>query len=402
MATIPKNISNILKPSRVIWPILIGLAVVTYMFVNTLSKERYEKAPKGKGDYEWVDANEDGKPSIKEYHFVGEDKGEYHKITYTDLLRSVNWTMYSLLWIFVSILMMVVRDVAYMYRIKVMTDNHLSWRSSFETTMLWEFASAVSPSVVGGSAVAIFIVNKEGISVGRSTAIVLLTTLLDELFYVFMVPLILLIVGTSDLFPDNMSRNLFGVEFNATGIFLLGYFLISLYSVVVSYGIFVRPRGFKWLLIKVFSLPLLRKWRISAAQTGDEIILASQEFRGKSFGFWFKAAFSTFLSWTGRYWVTNFIILAFFAVDNHFLIYARQLVMWVIMLISPTPGGSGLAEFAFSGFIGEFIKTAGLIGTVALIWRLISYYPYLFIGAIILPRWLRRVYTKTEETEEQA
>lgn len=399
MADIPKNISNLLKPSRILWPILIGLSVVTYMFYNTLSKERYEEVDDGQGSYAWVDHNENGKKDKGEFEYAGEGLGSFKQVTYSDMLASVDWTLYSIVWLFVALLMMVVRDVAYMYRIRIMADGDLTWRQSFDVIMLWEFASAVSPSVVGGSAVAIFILNKEGINTGRSTATVLLTTLLDELFYVVMVPLVFLIVGMNYLFPDGMGTTLFGVYFSAKGLFYLGYFLISLYTVVVCYGIFVRPRGFKWLLIKVFSLPLLRKWRHSAASTGDEIIVSSKEFRGKSLGFWLKAFGSTIVSWTGRYWVTNFIILAFFAVDNHMLIYARQLVMWVIMLISPTPGGSGLAEAAFSGFIGEFILIGGLIGTIALIWRLISYYPYLFIGAVILPRWLRRVYTKKEIKE---
>jgi len=34
-----------------------------------------------------------------------------------------------------------------------------------------------------------------------------------------------------------------------------------------------------------------------------------------------------------------------------------------------------------------------------LLWRLVSYYPYLFIGAIILPRWIRSRFSKTEAKE---
>jgi uncharacterized protein (TIRG00374 family) len=91
--------------------------------------------------------------------------------------------------------------------------------------------------------------------------------------------------------------------------------------------------------------------------------------------------------------VVNFIILAFTPVGEHLLIYARQLVMWSILLLTPTPGGSGFAEFAFSGFFQDFIPI-GLAASLALIWRLISYYPYLFIGSIVLPRWLKRVYAQ--------
>jgi len=64
------------------------------------------------------------------------------------------------------------------------------------------------------------------------------------------------------------------------------------------------------------------------------------------------------------------------------------------MLISPTPGGSGFAEYVFTRYLGEFIPVdAALLGSVviamALLWRMVSYYPYLLIGAIIFPRWIK-------------
>lgn len=57
-------------------------------------------------------------------------------------------------------------------------------------------------------------------------------------------------------------------------------------------------------------------------------------------------------------------------------------------MISPTPGGTGVAEFAFNGFLQDFIPV-GLARLLVVLWRLISYYPYLFIGAFVLPHWLR-------------
>ena len=62
----------------------------------------------------------------------------------------------------------------------------------------------------------------------------------------------------------------------------------------------------------------------------------------------------------------------------------------VITQFTPTPGGSGVMELAFSGFFSDFVsKGIGSIG--ALLWRLITYYPYLIIGALIIPNWVRRV-----------
>ena len=308
------------------------------------------------------------------------------------IFENLSWSWTATLWIAVAVLMIAIRDFAYMVRIRILTDNKISWRNSFDTIMLWEFASAITPSVVGGSGVAIYIVNKEGVRLGRSTAVVLSSAFLDELFYILMVPTIIAAVGISNLFPEGMDKEIFGVLWGTKDLFILGYCFILFLTSFICYAIFFQPRGFKWFLLKVFNLPFLRKWRIQASETGDEIMVTSKELRYKPFSFWIKAFAATFASWTARFWVVNFIILAFTAVDSHLLIYARQLVMWVILLISPTPGGTGVAEFAFSGFLSLFIPF-GLAGTLAFIWRLISYYPYLFIGAIILPRWIKRTHS---------
>lgn len=143
-----------------------------------------------------------------------------------------------------------------------------------------------------------------------------------------------------------------------------------------------------------FKLPILRKWKHGANRAGTDIIKSSAELRKKSFSFWLKAFMSTFWSWTARYWVVNAILLAFwfngYGFSDHIMIFARQLVMWIMMLISPTPGGSGFSEWVFTQYLGDFLPSAGVTATMALIWRLISYYPYLFIGVYLLPKWIKK------------
>ena len=345
---------KIFKPKRVIWPILIGLAVASFLFWRNLDKEA---------------------------------------------IIAITWTWQSSFWLFIALLMMVIRDLGYMVRIKILSDGKIGIRESFDVIMLWEFASAITPSVVGGSAIAVFVVNKEGLNLGKSSAVVLITALMDELFFVLMVPILYMIVGSRNLFPEELIvKGYFESLQWIKLLFWISYFIILLYVIVITYSLVFKPRGFKWLLLKFFKISFLKKWRFNAQTTGNEIMAASEEIRKKSLSYWLKAFVATCFSWTARYWVVNFLILAFIPVTEnltigeHFLIYARQLVMWIIMLISPTPGGSGIAEIAFSGFLDEF--TFGLAGVLAVLWRLVSYYPYLFIGAVILPKWLRRVYSK--------
>src|SRR5690606_35051121 len=133
---------------------------------------------------------------------------------------------------------------------------------------------------------------------------------------------------------------------------------IAVYTLIMSYGLFVRPRAFKWFLLKMTAIKYLRKWRAKANQYGDEIILASSELRGKLAGYWGKIGLATILIWCARYLMLNSLVSSYSIVDmaDHMVIFSRQVIMWIVMLISPTPGSSGTAEFFFTQFFAEYLK----------------------------------------------
>lgn len=334
------------KISNVIYPIIIGFGVVGYMVYREFNPEAFS---------------------------------------------SIHFTTSSLFWLGVALILMAFRDLGYMIRIRLLADKHLTWKQAFRIIMLWEFTSAVTPSAVGGTSVAILYVHKEGISIGKSSAIVMATSFLDEIYFILIAPIIFIFIGHSDLFDIQGSALL------AEGLFtvaLVGYFVKLLYLVVLTYGLFINPKGLKWLLVKIFSFRYLRKWRHSMLEIAGEIMMSSKNLRSRDFSFWLKTFGATFFSWTSRYFVVNALLLAFFAMGDQFLVFARQLVMWIMMLVSPTPGGSGFAEYVFTVFLGDLIPVAkelqaSISVAFAFIWRLISYYPYLIIGAFILPRWIK-------------
>lgn len=308
---------------------------------------------------------------------------------------SFNYTM--VIFLFLAVCFMAIRDIGYMYRIRVLTNKELSWKQAFRVIMLWEFSSALLPSAVGGTTIAMIFVNKEGINLGRSTAVVMATSFLDELYFVLMFPMLLVLISIPTLFTVGADVNSDSF-FSFTNAFLwfavIGYILKFLYLIVLGYGLFINPRGLKWLLLWIFKLPFLRKFRQAANVTGTDIISSSRELKRQSFAFWFKAFGGTFFSWSARYLVVNALLLAFFAVSDHFLVFARQLVMSNMMLVFPTPGGSGFSEIIFAQYLKDFIPTSiiysgAMIAVLALLWRLVSYYPYLIIGSVILPSWLK-------------
>jgi glycosyltransferase 2 family protein len=308
---------------------------------------------------------------------------------------ALSFTAQSVFWLLLSIGMMAIRDLGYMVRIRVLTNNQLSWRKAFNIIMLWEFTSAITPSAIGGTSVAIFFLNKEGLSLGRSSAVVMVTSFLDELYFVLAFPLILLILGSSDVFYHSPEQALLPwYHNNFLLVALAGYSLKLLYTIILSYGLFVNPRGLKWVLLWIFKLPIIRKWRPQANESGTELVQTSREFRKWPARKWLQAFGATFFSWTSRYWIVNALIITFFGIswlnwDGHLMIFGKQLVMWIMMLISPTPGGSGFAEYIFN----EFLSASIPLGTgvaLAFVWRLITYYSYLFIGAILVPKWVKK------------
>lgn len=352
MASQHRAILKLFAFRRIMIPVLIGLAVIIYLIAGDISH----------GD-----------------------------------IRSIKLTWGSIGCFAAAFLMVVIRDLSYMYRIRLLTNNTLSWRKAFQVIFIWEFSSSVTPSVVGGSAVAIFILTKEKLGTGRATATVMVTALLDELFYIVLVPLTFIIAGLDRLSVVGHNFTLLGAKFSTMGVFAIGYSLIFLITLLLVYGVFINPKGLKWLLIKSTGYGFMKRFAHAAEHTGDQILETSAEFRTKPYHFWLGAFGATAMSWSARFLVVNFLIVGFtsaVSLGDHFLIMARQLMMWVVMLVSPTPGGSGIAEFFFPVFLREFIagSTSDLTVLVALAWRLLTYYPYLIIGAFVLPFWLRRVY----------
>jgi glycosyltransferase 2 family protein len=314
----------------------------------------------------------------------------------THTFSNIHWTTTSTIAIAVALGMLALRDFAYMIRLRILSKAHLSWKQCFEVVFCWEFASAVAPGAIGGGfAFAIFAIHKEKIPLGKSAAIVLLTSFFDGLFFIVGAPVLYAIFTKQQLFYN--VTNSVQIISNSEALhsaFWSIYGLVVFYKIVVGYALFVDASAVKKGLQKLFSIPFLQRWQAKAVTTGDELIVASKELKKESAMYYIGGFAATVLSWTARFTIVNCVIAAFStAADvHHLLLFARQIVVGILMMGTPTPGGAGLAELSFGNFYGEFINNAGLTVALALLWRMLSYYPYLIMGAIVVPRWVRRVF----------
>ncbi len=336
---------------KVLLPVAIGLVVVVLMF--------------------WHDA-----------------KGE----NLAQVWRGVRFTPLAVFCIFFAIVCMGIRDFGLTWRFRALTDRKLSWGQSWTVDMMCEFTNCVTPSAVGGSSLGPVYLNSEGVDFGRATTLMLTTLFMDELFFVLACPLVVLVTDSSDIFSSGGEDFSHGIKYT----FWAVYAFIAAWTFLLFTGIIWKPDWIMHLLSKVASWRWLSRFSTSISSLGDNMVATSIELRSKPFRFWVEVFCGTALAWIARYFVVNALFLGFLPGTDRYqwIILARQFVIWVVLMVSPTPGGAGLSEWLFSNYYGDLVGTAGMALIMAIFWRLITYYLYLVIGVVIAPGWLKRYYAR--------
>lgn len=308
--------------------------------------------------------------------------GEFNASTFS-LIHFTPWVVFSL---FLAVLAMAGRDFGMAWRFRAITDRKLSWWKTLKVTLLCEFTSAITPSAVGGSAFGMIYLNREGVALGKATTLMFTTIFLDELFLMLSIPAVLLFVPYSELLGFSHTAVNVGLQ----SAFWLVYGGIAAWTLLLFIGLFIRPQAIRKFLNKLFSFRLLRRWAPKIEALGNDIETTGRDLRTKSAGWWAEVFAATAFSWISRYLVVNALFLAFVPEAPQAVILGRQFVVWVLLMASPTPGGAGLSEWLFATYYGDLITPPGMIAVLALFWRILSYYVYLVIGAIIVPSWVKK------------
>ena len=302
---------------------------------------------------------------------------------------------HTLFWIGVAIVLLIIRHLAYAYRLRLLSNNFFSWFKSIELIFIWEFSSAVSPTSLGGSAVALFMLAQEKLSAARTTALVIYTIILDTLFFLLLIPAMFLIFGPRVIRPD-MDSLFDQAGWGITFLVVLG--LMLLYGSFFFYGLIVNAKPLRNLLVILSRISFLKKYKPKIIGLGNDLVVASREMKSRDWHVPLFSFLATAIAWTCRFLIINTLVLAFvenasYSALDQLLLYARSGIMFMIMAFSPTPGGSGFAEIVFGGFLSDYIPS-GIAPIIASIWRLLTYYFYIFAGLIVIPNWIRKLISR--------
>lgn len=314
--------------------------------------------------------------------------------TSLELLRQFEWTRRSTYALLAVIACVLIRDIGYIVRLRVLSFGSFSWRQATENILLWELASALTPSVVGGSAVAVVILKRDGLRWGKSLATVFATAMMDEAFYLLAVPIAFLLAGFAghSIFPE-VPGELATAAWGLQTLFGLAYAFIAGLTTLMLMGLVIRPMATFNGLQKAKSTRLLKRWASRIDAWSKDLLEASRSIRNAPRTFWLRGFGATCLSWTARFLTLNMVLLIFHPSVEHAAVMARQLVLWLVLSISPTPGSSGAAELGLPAFLGD-LTGLGYIAAVVLLWRTFTYFIYLVAGALVLPNWLVRTQRK--------
>lgn len=301
-----------------------------------------------------------------------------------DTLKEIRFTPEVALGLSLALIALFGRDFGLAWRFRALSECRLSWKSSAKVTMLCEFTSAITPTSVGGSALSMVFMNREGIKLGRATAITLTTLMLDEGFFMIFSPLLFLLISPKELFGFAHGAAAHDLQI----LFWIVYGVLCLITIILYIGIFKSPKTIALALSKIFSLPVIRRWRKHIEELNANLISTSAELRDKPLKWWIAPLSATIISWLSRFAVVNALMLAFIPEADQLTVLGRQFIVWALLTFTPTPGGSGVSEMLFKTYYSDIVF-GPIMMILAIIWRIFTYYIYLLIGFCMLPTFLK-------------
>lgn len=267
------------------------------------------------------------------------------------------------------------------WKYRILSDYTLPWAGAFRVVLTWDFASAITPSTIGGGPVAAYAMTRENIPLGKSGGIMLYGVLLDQLFYVMVIPILITMGFYYDVIPPNAG-------WVGTGAMFLIYTILLGYSVILAYGLLVNPMSLKKMVRVLFGIPFLRGIRRKIVRESDNLISFSDRLRKKPQGFLVKAFIVSTLNWLAKISLPSIVVLSFLPADV-LLTFLRSFSMTFAGLFVPTPGGSGGAEALFLLFQGPLFERVIFIGISIFMWRLYTYYLSIGLGVFVMTWYMK-------------
>ncbi len=265
-------------------------------------------------------------------------------------------------------------------RLKLMSEfvggeKDLKLLKALKITLASYFAACITPSQFGGEPVRIYLLNKNGLTVGDGTAVVFGERALD---------VVVVTIGAAVsflLFRTVLSQNII----LCTIFTFIGACLCAGIAVII-YGLAKPEKGKKFIDFLFSKLKLkyrrLEEMKEKVGHELDNFYNALRRFQCEGKVTIGLALLFTLAFWLAEFAIPSLILLGFGADPVWMYSIAAQFILLIIVAVPTTPGSSGVAEVSLASLYSALVA-APLLGVFTVLWRLIIYYTNLVTGGLV-------------------
>jgi uncharacterized protein (TIRG00374 family) len=269
------------------------------------------------------------------------------------------------------------------YVLTRITGKPLNMSQSLTVYLAGSFFGYITPFGSGLLPTQVFIMNKEGLSVGQATAVASARATVSS--WLFVVLGLTIYLGFRESLPPIALKVLVGIVVLATIWSLLVLFFIK--KPGIAKGLIKKVGEAKFLLKK---LGESRVKHIEQRLTSEIDYLSTNlkdVFSAKNAPAVFLVFIIEVIAWVALFSVLPLVLYGFDVKENFAQLIFRLFILFSLAPVSPTPGGSGIVEIGFSTLLSDLVPRH-IIGLVILLWRTITYYLTLIVGGLVLLRFI--------------
>ena len=290
---------------------------------------------------------------------------------------------FNLFFLFLAIAFRLIALVIWGVRLQVMSGS-LGYRVPLphcvNMVLAGLLAGTITPGQAGGEPVRVHELYRSGVRLGDAAAVVIMERVLDGIILTVMG--VILMTLMTKLFWNSFSPALYLLVVVAW-ILMISFLIIPVLAIWY-------PEMTKRLLMKLVNwlVPKLTWWSSShetlvelADREIDNLFGSMVRFTGTARVGLLGGGITTGLFWVIEFLVASFIMMGLGLGPAIIESFFFQILIAIINMIPLTPGSSGITELSTTSLYALIIPT-GMIGIFVLLWRFITFYLNIILGAI--------------------
>lgn len=268
-----------------------------------------------------------------------------------------------------------------MYTFCKKINKDFKFLSGIQLTLRTQFFNAVTPFATGGQPYQIYYLKQAGIDYASSTSVVLESFIVYQIALVFLGLIALLVNNVFHIFSKvYILQKLIAIGFIMNTLVIIVMFLLAFSKKISKFLINIAIIILTKLHIVKDKEKKLSDWDLNINRFNESAKLLLKDKKM----FIFNIA-CNFIALCCLYLIPLFILYSMgnFNAFNPGVAIVTSAYIMIIGSFVPIPGGTGGLEYGFVQFYGNFV-TGGQLSAMMLVWRFITYYFGMIIGAIAL------------------